>query len=71
MLLVDKAMRPTSGHVVLAVMDNEFTGKTYWERAGRLRLKASDPTYPDIARRLTLFQSKKPDSKNQKRLHHF
>ena len=48
MLVVDKPMRPTSGHVVLAVLDNEFTGKTYRERAGRARLKASDPTYPDI-----------------------
>ena len=37
-----------AGHVVLAVLDNEFTVKTYWERAGRVRLKASNPTYPDI-----------------------
>ena len=48
MLIVDKAVRPKSGHVVLAVLDNEFTVKTYWERAGRVKLKAANPTFPDI-----------------------
>jgi DNA polymerase V len=48
MLIVDRAIAPRSGHVVVAVIDNDFTVKTYWERAGRVRLKASNPTFPDI-----------------------
>ena len=46
MLIVDRAITPRSGQV--AVIDNDFTVKTYFERAGRVRLKAANPTYPDI-----------------------
>ncbi len=48
MLIVDRAITPRSGQVVVAVIDNDFTVKTYFERAGRVRLKAANPTYPDI-----------------------
>ncbi|KQW70068.1 repressor [Methylibium sp. Root1272] len=48
MLIVDRAIPPRSGHVVVAVVDSEFTVKTYWKRAGRVKLKAANPTYPDI-----------------------
>lgn len=50
-LIVDRAIAPRSGHVVVAVIDNDFTVKTYTERAGRVRLKAANPTYPDIVPR--------------------
>lgn len=48
LVLVDRSIRPTSGHVVVAVVDGEFTVKTLWKRADRVRLKAANPTYPDI-----------------------
>ncbi len=48
MLIVDRAISPRSGHVVVAVVDNEFTVKTLWQRAGRMKLKAANPTFPDI-----------------------
>ncbi|GAA4425730.1 translesion error-prone DNA polymerase V autoproteolytic subunit [Acidovorax lacteus] len=48
---VDRAVRPRSGHVVLAVVDTECTVKYLHERAGRVRLRAANPTYPDIVPR--------------------
>lgn len=51
MLIVDRAITPRSGHVVIAVIDNDFTVKTYFERAGRVRLKASNPTFQDFVPR--------------------
>lgn len=47
-LLVDRAIKPTHGHVVVAIVDNEFTVKKLWKRAGRIKLQAANPTYPDI-----------------------
>lgn len=47
-VLVDKAIDPRSGHVVIAVVENEFVCKTLQMRAGRIKLKAANPTYPDI-----------------------
>lgn len=47
-LLVDKAVTARSGHVVIAVVDGEFVCKTLLLRAGRMKLKAANPTYPDI-----------------------
>jgi DNA polymerase V len=34
---------PLSAHGVI-----EFTVKTLWKRAGRIKLQATNPTYPDI-----------------------
>ena len=34
--------------MVVAVVENEFVCKTLQIRAGRLKLKAANPTYPDI-----------------------
>ena len=47
-VLVDKAITPRSGQVVVAVVDGEFTCKTLQLRAGRIQLKAANPSYPDI-----------------------
>lgn len=47
-VLVDRAISPRSGQVVVAVVDNEFVCKTLQLRAGRIKLKAANPTYPDI-----------------------
>lgn len=47
-LLVDKAIKPKHGNVVVAVVDGEFTVKTLYQRAGRLKLKAANPTFADI-----------------------
>ena len=48
-VLVDRAITPRSGHVVVAVVDGEFLCKTLWQRAGRLKLKAANVTYADIS----------------------
>lgn len=47
-LVVDRAVKPHHGHVVVAVVDGEFTVKYLHQRAGRLRLRAANPTFPDI-----------------------
>lgn len=47
-LVVDRAIKPQHGHVVVAVVDGEFTVKYLHQRAGRLRLRAANPTFPDI-----------------------
>ena len=47
-LLVDRAVRPKHGHIVVANLDNEFVVKFLWKRNGSIKLKAGNPTYPDI-----------------------
>lgn len=47
-LVVDRAIRPRGGHVVIAVVDGEFVCKALAIRAGRMRLKAANPGFPDI-----------------------
>jgi DNA polymerase V len=47
-VLVDRAIKPRHGHIVIAVVDGEFTCKRLHQRAGRLRLRPENPTYPDI-----------------------
>lgn len=47
-LLVDKAVKPRHGMVVIAIVDGEFTCKQLQLRNGRMKLKAANPTYPDI-----------------------
>jgi DNA polymerase V len=47
-VLVDRAITPRSGHIVIAMVDGEFVCKTLWQRAGRMKLKAANVTYPDI-----------------------
>lgn len=47
-LLVDRAIRPKHGHIVVANLDNEFVCKFLYKRNGMVKLKAGNPTYPDI-----------------------
>lgn len=47
-LLVDKAVKPRHAMVVIAIVDGEFTCKQLYLRNGRMKLKAANPTYPDI-----------------------
>ena len=48
LIVVDRAVQPRHGHIVVAVVDNEFTVKYLYKIAGMVRLKAGNPTYPDI-----------------------
>jgi DNA polymerase V len=48
MLVVDKAIKPRHGHIVVAVVDGEFTVKYLYQRAGRVMLRTANVTYPDI-----------------------
>ena len=50
-LVVDKAIKPRHGHIVVAVVDGEFTVKFLYQRAGRTKLQAANPTFPDITPR--------------------
>lgn len=47
-LVVDKAIKPRHNHIVVAIVDGDFTVKQLHQRNGRIRLKAANPTYPDI-----------------------
>jgi DNA polymerase V len=47
-LVIDKAVKPRHSMVVVAVVDGEFTVKRLYQRAGRIKLQAANPTYPDI-----------------------
>lgn len=47
-LVVNRAITPKHGHIVVAVIDAEFTVKRLFSRNGRMRLVAANPTYPDI-----------------------
>lgn len=48
LIVVDRALKPRHGQIVVAVVDGEFTVKHLHLRAGALRLKAANPTFPDI-----------------------
>lgn len=47
-LVVDRAVKPRHNHVVVAVVDGDFTVKYLYQRAGRIKLKAANPTFTDI-----------------------
>lgn len=47
-VMVDRAITPRSGQVVVAVVDGEFVCKTLYQRAGRIKLKAANVTFPDL-----------------------
>ena len=47
-MVIDRALRPRHGHIVVAVVEGEFTVKQLYQRADRMKLKAANPTYPDI-----------------------
>lgn len=47
-LVVDRAIKPRHNHIVVAIVDGDFTVKQYHQRAGRIKLKAANPTFADI-----------------------
>ncbi len=48
-LLIDRAITPRSGHIVVAVIDNEFlVKKLLISASGQLKLKAANPDFPDV-----------------------
>jgi DNA polymerase V len=47
-LVVDRAIKPRHNHIVVAVVDGDFTVKLLHQLDGRLKLKAANPAYPDI-----------------------
>lgn len=47
-IVIDRAIKPRSGHIVVAVVDGEFVVKYLQLRAGRLKLKSANPTFADI-----------------------
>ena len=47
-VLVDRAIRPIHGSVIIAVVDGEFTCKRLHKRSGVIKLQAANPVYPDI-----------------------
>jgi len=47
-IVVDRAIRPKHGSIVVAMVDGECTVKYLYQRAGRIKLRAANPTHPDI-----------------------
>jgi DNA polymerase V len=47
-LIVDRAIKPRHNHIVVAIVDGDFTVKQLYQRAGRIKLKAANPTFPEI-----------------------
>lgn len=47
-LVVNRALSPAHGDIVVAEVDNDFTVKYLYRRNGRVKLRAADPTFPDI-----------------------
>ena len=47
-MVVNKALKPRHQDIVVAVVDGEFTVKQLYQRSGRIKLKAANPTYADI-----------------------
>jgi DNA polymerase V len=47
-LVVDRAIKPRHNHIVVAVVDGDFTVKKLYQRLGKIKLKTANPTFPDI-----------------------
>jgi DNA polymerase V len=47
-LVVNRALEARHRDIVVAEVDNDFTVKFLHKRAGRIKLTAADPTFPDI-----------------------
>lgn len=47
-ILVDRAIKPRHGLIVVAVVDGAFTCKKLWLRVGKLKLLSANPDFPDI-----------------------
>ena len=47
-MVVDRAIKPRHNHIVVAVVDGDFTVKRLHQRLGRIKLRAANPTFADI-----------------------
>ena len=47
-LIVDRAIKPTHGRIVIAAVDGELTVKRFYQRNGVVKLVAESPEYADI-----------------------
>ena len=47
-VLVDRAIKPENGHIVIAVVDGDFTCKTLHTGPNSYRLVAANPDFADI-----------------------
>lgn len=48
LVLIDRAVTPANGHVVIAIVEQEFVCRHLVKRPGELRLHAADPAVADI-----------------------
>ena len=48
LLVINKALAPQHGQTVVAVIDNELTCKTLYQRNGVVKLQAANPDFPEI-----------------------
>ena len=48
LLVVDRAIVPRHRHIVVAVVDGDFTVKRLYQLGGRIKLQAANPTFPEI-----------------------
>lgn len=44
----NRAIKAAHGHVLVAVVDGEFTVKRLWQRGRNVKLQPANPTYPGI-----------------------
>ena len=49
LLVVNRLIEAKHGQTVVAVVDNELTCKTLYQRGGLVKLQAANPDFPDIA----------------------
>jgi DNA polymerase V len=47
-LIVDRAIKPRHNHIVVAIVDGDFTVKQLYQRAGRVKLRAANPQFAEI-----------------------
>lgn len=47
-LVVNRAMKPAHGQIVVAVVDGEFTVKYLYQKPGKMCLRPANPTYPEL-----------------------
>jgi DNA polymerase V len=50
-VIVNRALKPRNGSVVVAQLDNDFTIKYFQSRAGRVKLVPANSTFPEITMR--------------------
>ncbi|SEO34019.1 DNA polymerase V [Nitrosospira multiformis] len=48
LLVVDRSIEPKHGHIILAVINNEYTVKRLYSMDGMIELWAENPAYPPI-----------------------